>query len=121
MIQGIKFASICVSDQDRSLEFFTNCLGFKVATDQPFDEKQRWIELKIPGAQTKLVLFTPEGHEDQIGKFSNITFYSDDVVTTYKTLSERGVKFEGEPQVQEWGTFVILVDPDGNRFCLSSK
>ncbi len=121
MIQGIKFASVCVSDQDRSLKFYTSLLGFKVATDQPFDDKQRWIELKIPGAESRFVLFTPEGQEDQIGKTTNITFFSDDVLTTYKTLRKRGVKFESEPMVEEWGTAVILVDPDGNRFCLSSK
>lgn len=121
MIQGIKFASVCVSDQDRSLDFYTKLLGFKIATDQPFDDKQRWIELKIPGAETRIVLFTPPGQEDQIGKSSNITFYSDDVPTTHKTLSKLGVQFDGEPMVEDWGTAVILVDPDGNRFCLSSK
>jgi catechol 2,3-dioxygenase-like lactoylglutathione lyase family enzyme len=61
MIRGIKFVSVPVKDQDRALEFFTTKLGFKVSTDQPFDGKQRWIELMIPGAETGLVLFTPEG------------------------------------------------------------
>lgn len=121
MIKGVKFAGICVTDQDRSLEFFTEKLGFKVATDQPFDDRQRWIELRIPGAETRLVLFTPEGHEDRIGQFSNVTFYSDDVPGTYRMLSERGVKFDGEPMVQDWGTAAIFSDPDGNRFCISSK
>jgi catechol 2,3-dioxygenase-like lactoylglutathione lyase family enzyme len=58
MIKGIKFASIPVTDQDRALEFYTKKLGFRVLTDQPFDDHQRWIELGIAGADTSLVLFT---------------------------------------------------------------
>jgi len=67
MIRGIKFVSVPVTDQDRALQFFTKKLGFKVATDQPFNGKQRWIELLIPGSETGLVLFTPDGHENRIG------------------------------------------------------
>ena len=36
-------------------------LGFRVVTDQQFDEQQRWIELRIGNSQTRIVLFTPEG------------------------------------------------------------
>lgn len=121
MIKSIKFASVPVSDQDRSLEFYTEKLGFKVATDQPFDEAQRWIELRIPGAETRLVLFTPPGHEDRIGTPTHITFESDDVETLYRTLSTRGVIFAGEPQKADWGMFAIMHDPDGNQFVISSK
>ena len=82
MIRGIKFVSVPVKDQDVSLKFFTEKLGFKVATDQSFNEKQRWIELLIPGAETGLVLFTPEGHESRIGGFQPISFISDDAIAT---------------------------------------
>src|SRR5436309_14273664 len=66
MIKGIKFASVPVSDQDRALAFYTEKLGFAVATDQPFTDKQRWIELRIPGAATGLVLFTPEDRKSVV-------------------------------------------------------
>jgi catechol 2,3-dioxygenase-like lactoylglutathione lyase family enzyme len=121
MIKGIKFASIPVRDQDRSLEFFTAKLGFVVATDQPFDDRQRWIELRIPGAETRLVLFTPAGQTDRIGTFSNVTFLADDVEATCRVLSKRGVQFVQEPQQADWGTAAIFRDPDGNQFVLSSK
>ena len=121
MIKAIKFVSLAVRNQDVSLEFFTQKLGFNVATDQPFNEKQRWIELKIPGADTRLVLFTAEGHENRIGSFSGISFVSDDVVMTYKSLCKQGVQFQSEPKVADWGTSVIMLDPDGNQFVISSK
>src|SRR5581483_5455310 len=87
-----------VSDQDRALAFYTEKLGFAVATDQPFNAQQRWIELRIPGAPTGLVLFTPDGHEDRIGTFSSISFTTDDIQKTYRELSARGVEFSGPPQ-----------------------
>ena len=47
MIKQIKFVSIPVADQNRALDFYTDKLGFTIITDQPFDEKQRWIELRF--------------------------------------------------------------------------
>ena len=63
MIKGVKFVSIPVRDQDRALEFYTKKLGMRVITDSPFDDTQRWIELGIPRADTKVVLFTASGQE----------------------------------------------------------
>lgn len=121
MIKGIKFASIPVRDQKAALVFYTEKLGFKVATDQPFDDTQRWIELSIPGASTRIVLFTPPGQEDRIGTFSNIVFYSDDVLRTYEQLSAKGVEFEQAAKEENWGVSAILKDPDGNKLLISSK
>lgn len=121
MIRSIKFASVQVRDQNEALKFYTEKLGFAIATDQPFDDSQRWIELRIPGAETRLVLFTPQGQEDRIGTPSNVVFASDDVATTYDELTERGVPFDSEPTEQPWGTFATFSDPDGNQFVLSSK
>ena len=121
MIRGIKMASIPVRNQDASLKFYTEKLGFKVATDQPFNGKQRWIELKIPGADSLLALFTPEGHEDRIGGFQPLTFWCDDVEATVKQLKTRGVEFAVDPKSEAWGTFAIFKDPDGNQFVVSSR
>lgn len=121
MIKGIKFVSIPVSDQDVSLKFFTEKLGFKVATDQPFDGKQRWIELLIPGAETGLVLFTPEGHENRIGGFQPISFLSDDAMATAATMKAKGVEFVKEAKKESWGMSAIFKDPDGNQYVLSSR
>src|SRR6185503_8004720 len=47
MIKAVKFVNVPVTDQQRALEFYTNKLGFRVVTDQPFNDKQRWIELGL--------------------------------------------------------------------------
>lgn len=121
MIQSIKFVSIPVADQDRALAFYTQSLGFTIATDQPFGEKQRWIELKIPGADTRVVLFTPDGHEDRIGGFQPISFQTADVEKTFQEMIARGVEFLGPPKKEHWGTFAMFKDSEGNQFVLSSK
>ena len=67
MIKQIKFVSIPVADQNRALDFYTDKLGFTIITDQPFNEKQRWIELRVPKAETRVVLFNMEGDEKRVG------------------------------------------------------
>jgi predicted enzyme related to lactoylglutathione lyase len=120
MIKQIKFVSIPVRDQNRALDFYTDKLGFTIITDQPFDEKQRWIELRIPKAETRVVLFTPDGEEKRIGSFMNMSYNCDEIDKTYEELRKRGVEFEGPPQKQPWGTYVMFKDSEGNRFVLSS-
>lgn len=121
MIKAVKFVSIPVRDQDAALVFYTEKLGFQVLTDQPFGGGQRWIELRIPGSDTKVVLFTPPGHEDRIGMFSNVTFMTDDIDRTHEELTARGVVFTAPPTKQPWGHFAKFEDPDGNQFVLSTK
>jgi predicted enzyme related to lactoylglutathione lyase len=120
MIRSMKFAAIPVRDQKAALEFYTKKLGFSVYTDQPFSEEQRWIELKIAGSETRVVLFTAEPHKAMIGGWSNITFMCDDVERTYRELKERGVEFTEPPKTQGWGTYALFKDQDGTTFCLSS-
>ncbi len=110
-----------VRDQDAALKFFTEKLGFKVTTDQPMSEKQRWIELMIPGADSGLALFTPEGHESRIGEFQSLSFWCDDVFATAKVMKSKGAQFEVEPKKEPWGTTAIFKDADEDKFVLSSR
>ena len=121
MITHVKFVSIPTRNQDAALQFYTEKLGFRLVTDQPFDDKQRWIELRIGSSDTRFVLFTPPGEEDRIGGFFAGALACDDVPATYRQLSGRGVDFVSGPQKQPWGEFAILTDLDGNQFVLSSS
>src|SRR2546423_705784 len=114
MITQIKFVSVPVRDYDRSIAFFTEKLGFKVMTDQRFGENQRWVEMKVAGAETGLALFTPPGHETLIGSIMPLSLQCDNVQKTYEELKARGVEFLQEPQSASWGQSAIFKDPDGN-------
>jgi len=121
MIKCVKFVSVPVRDQNKALAFYTQKLGFTILTDQPFDGKQRWIELQIPGAETRIVLFTPDGHENRIGGFMPMSFTVDNLEKTYRELVERGVEFTQPPTKEHWGHFALFKDVDGNLFCLATK
>jgi catechol 2,3-dioxygenase-like lactoylglutathione lyase family enzyme len=121
MVRGIKFVGVPVRNQDAALKFYTATMGFKVVTDQPFTPTQRWIELLIPGSETGLALYTPEGHENRIGQFQSIAFWCDDVFATAKALKAKGATFAQEPKKEVWGSTAVLRDPDGNQFALSSN
>jgi catechol 2,3-dioxygenase-like lactoylglutathione lyase family enzyme len=120
MIRGVKFASIPAADQDRALAFYTETLGFRLLTDQPFNDKQRWIELGISGSDTRIVLFRFDDGL-QPGTKMNVTFWADDVERTVIELERKGVEFVMKPQKADWGTAAIFKDIDGNTFVLSSR
>ena len=103
------------------MRFYTEKLEFRILTDQHFSDSQRWIELSIPGAETGIVLFTPQGHEDRIGTFVNTSWEVENVEKIYKELLARGVEFEKSPEKQPWGTFAIMKDSEGNQIVLSSR
>ena len=120
MIRGVKFVSIPVADQERALRFYTEVLGFRLLTDQPFNEEQRWLELGIPGADTRVVLFQ-FGDKLQPGGQLNVALWSDDVEGTARELKAKGVEFVMEPKRYPYGVTSIFKDPDGNALVLSSK
>jgi len=120
MIKAIKFVGVPVTDQQRALEFYTTKLGFRVITDQPFDDTQRWIELGVGRSGAGITLFTPHGQENRIGTFTGISFLADDVDATYRELSAKGVTFVQPPQKADWGTAAVFADPDGNQFVLGT-
>jgi predicted enzyme related to lactoylglutathione lyase len=120
MITHLKFMSIPVADQERALKFYTEKLGFRVATNQEMGPGKRWIELRIGKAQTRVVLFTMDGEEGRIGSRMNCSLACDDVEATWRQFRERGVEFEAPPQTQPWGTYAIMKDSEGNRFVLGS-
>ena len=121
MIKQIKFVSIPVADQNRALDFYTEKLGFTIITDQPFDDKQRWIELRVPKAETRVVLFTMEGDEKRIGSMMPATFACDDIDKTYEELKKRGVEFDGPPEKQPWGSYAMFKDSEGNKFVIATS
>ena len=118
VITHVKFINIPTSDQDRALAFYTDKLGFRVLTDQPHGDGQRWIELRIGSSDTRVVLFRTTAQPP--GSFYG-TWACDNVERTYEELKARGVEFLSPPKKAPWGTFAMFKDIDGNQFILSPK
>ena len=68
MISHVKFVSVPTTDQDRALAFWTERVGLRVLTDQPLDETQRRIELRVGSSETRIVLFRFNGNGWQPGR-----------------------------------------------------
>ena len=119
----LHFISIYVADQERSLRFFVDKLGFEVVSDVLFASGNRWVEVGPPDGTAILALVRPIPglNEDRlVGNSGMVTFLTDDVLAKFNLWSERGVNFVIPPQTPSWGgTFCRFVDPDGNTFALA--
>ena len=108
----INLVSVFVDDQRAALAFYTDVLGFRLLTDQPFSKEQRWLELGIPGADTRVVLFR-FGDRFQPGGITNVALWSDDVEATAKEMKAKGVEFVMEPRREHHGVTSVFKDIDG--------
>ena len=115
--------NVWVSDMERSVEFYTQKLGFVVAL---VDDKNKWVELSLPGGFTKIALREPtmalgESYykymTQSIGTSTGIAFETPDIKALYDDLKAKGVKFVEPPREMPWGGIMTtFVDLDGNEF-----
>lgn len=119
----LHFVSVYVRDQERSMRFFVDKLGFKVVADAQFASGNRWIEVAPPDGTGVLALVRPMPgfqEENLVGHSGMVSFITEDVEAKYKEWSARGVKFTVPPQTPAWGgTFCRFEDVDGNAFALA--
>ncbi|WP_287160767.1 VOC family protein [Mesorhizobium sp.] len=59
MFSHVKFAHLPVRDQDRAIAFYRDKVGLKVATDAPYRDGLRWIELAVGESPT--ICFSQSG------------------------------------------------------------
>jgi serine phosphatase RsbU (regulator of sigma subunit)/catechol 2,3-dioxygenase-like lactoylglutathione lyase family enzyme len=119
----LHFVIIFVRDQERSLRFYVDQLGFRVAVDHRFDDGRRWIEVAPPDGNAHLGLAPVEAGVDieaLITKDTRVWFITEDVNRKYEEWKARGVQFRFPPQVPVWGGITTrFEDPDGNSFGLA--
>lgn len=130
MIKRVGLVGVWISDHDTALKFYVGKLGFEKVADTGPDSDYRWVEVAPIGAETGITLAKPypgmehafgRTPEDLIGT-STLIFDTDDISTTYRELSEKGVVFTEEPTMQPWGKLQAqFVDPDGNSFVLVER
>jgi serine phosphatase RsbU (regulator of sigma subunit)/predicted enzyme related to lactoylglutathione lyase len=119
----LHFVMIFVRDQDRSLRFYVEQLGFRLVVDERFEFGGRWIEVAPPdgSASLSLALAAPGSPADElVGRDTQIYFITEDVNAKFSEWSNRGVRFQFPPKKPEWGgTFTRFEDVDGNSFGLA--
>jgi|SRR5579864_2491704 len=117
--------NIFVRDQDRSIRFFVDQLGFNVVFDQSFESVGRWVAVAPPDGQTLLALIAPtRGSQEHklIGRSKHTVLATEDVMSKYEDWRKRGVRFHHPPQTTLWGgIFTRFDDIDGNTFALVGR
>jgi len=99
---GINAVNIFVRDQDRSLRFYLDQLGFRLAFDARL-QSGRWVAVSPPDGTAVLTLITPESDTAEyklIGRRTNIVFVTEDVLAKYSEWSKRGVLFRFAPRLR---------------------
>lgn len=121
MIDAVATICIFVSDQDRAKAFYTEKLGFELREDAPMGPS-RWIAVAPAGARTEVILYKMdenwEHYRQVMGKSQAITFNVTDMAATHADLKAKGVRITQEPDVQPWGTFMMILDEDGTGLLL---
>ena len=118
----LHFIMVFVRDQERSLRFYIDQLGFRLVVDEPV-AGGRWIEVAPPdgSASIALALAVPgTWAEKLVGRDTQVYFITEDVDAKFAQLNARGVRFQFPPKQPEWGgTFTRFEDLDGNSFGLA--
>ncbi len=133
---------VFVREQDRSLRFYVDQLGFTVAFDARLQSGSRWVAVSPPdgSAVLSLVAPRPESREyKRIGRSTQIVFVTEDVIAQFHEWRRRGVHFNHTPRLRRvryeksttgsqpvsggeapvWGgVFTRFRDVDGNTFSL---
>jgi predicted enzyme related to lactoylglutathione lyase len=128
-------AQMWVLDQEESLAFYTEKLGWEVRSDVTLPEMGdfRWLTVAPPEQENfELVLMAipgPPVFEEETanmirevvarGVASPIFLTTDDIHTDYETLKARGVEFIDAPEERPYGIDSGFRDPSGNQLRLT--
>lgn len=103
--------SIRVADQDAGIRFFTEVLGFELASDVEAWPGARWVELSLPGSEITVALLPPDS-EIPIA----IRLETPDAEAAYRRVSDAGVLLHNDDVLHLDGMppMFHFSDPDGN-------
>ena len=95
--------NVYVRDQDRSLQFYLERLGFHLAFDTRLQTGERWVAVAPPDGSAILALVPAKPDSPQyklIGRSTQVVFITEDVTAKYLEWSKRGVKFSHTPRLK---------------------
>ena len=105
--------NLYVKDQERSLDFYLNTLGFRVAFDARIGTGERLLAVAPPDGSAVLTLIQAKPGSPQerlVGRATQVVFVTDDLPATYTEWRRRGVRFRGTPRLRR----VVYDKTDGD-------
>jgi catechol 2,3-dioxygenase-like lactoylglutathione lyase family enzyme len=113
MISKMIDVAVVVSDAKKAAGWYREKLGFEVGGEP----EGHWVVVYPPGWEEGTVIHLCEGPDLEPGN-TGVGFATEDLDEAHKEMKDRGVEFTVEPKKEEWGTYAMFKDPDGNEFWL---
>jgi catechol 2,3-dioxygenase-like lactoylglutathione lyase family enzyme len=95
--------NIFVRDQDQSLRFYLDQLGFSLVGDIRLGTGERWVAVAPPDGSAVLSLVAPKPDSREyefIGRPTQVVFVTENVVAKYGEWRRRGVRFQYAPRLK---------------------
>ena len=108
-----------VKDVDKSVEFYTKHLGFKVekqfGAGAPFASVSNGsLTLWLSGPKSSGARPLPDGRKQEPGGWNRIVVEVDDLEANVVAMKNAGLRFRNEIETGPGGKQIQLEDPDGN-------
>src|SRR5215510_662764 len=106
-----------VNDVDKSIEFYTKHLGFKLGINSSpafADVTKGNLRLLLSGKKSSAGRPMPDGTVPNPGGWNRIELVVDDLPLEVKKLKAEGLHFRNEIVTGPGGSQILLVDPSGN-------
>ena len=116
--------NVYVRDQERSLEFYRQQLGFNLAFDMFLQTGQRWVGVSPPDGTAVLTLIAPDPKSEEyklIGQPTPVVFVAEDVIAIYTEWRRRGVRFRHTPRLRRVKSQPAATDGETKSAMLLSK
>jgi catechol 2,3-dioxygenase-like lactoylglutathione lyase family enzyme len=118
-ISEINLVIVPSTDQDKSIAFYVEKLGFEKRNDVAFGDKYRWVEVYPPKGTTGIALAPPR-EEDPVGIQTGISLATSNIDEAHAELQAAGVDVDAE--VMRMGDPIPPMfwfrDPDGNTLMI---
>jgi catechol 2,3-dioxygenase-like lactoylglutathione lyase family enzyme len=135
MITKLSHATVYVLDQEESLRFYRDKLGFEVRMDMTMDNGFRWLTVG-PKTQPDLNIIlmavkeSPMFPAERVAQLRTLLETGamgggvrdvDDCQKTYEDLKAKGVQFMSPPTDRFYGTEALFKDNSGTWFSMTQR
>ncbi|MGB1321652.1 MAG: VOC family protein [Vibrio gallaecicus] len=123
--QQIGNIALVVDSYDDAIAFYTKKLQFELVEDTDLGGGKRWVQVSPPNGNGTNLLLAQASTDEQNAAVGNQTggrvflfLQTNDFWRDYNDMKSKGVIFNEEPRVEEYGTVVVFQDLYGNKWDL---
>lgn len=123
--QKIGSIALVVENYDDAIDFYTQKLQFELIEDTDLGGGKRWVLVSPPNSNGTNLLLAQASNEEQQKSVGNqaggrvfLFLQTNDFWRDYEQMKQKGVVFNEEPRVEEYGVVVVFQDLYGNKWDL---